>query len=374
MSSSSLSGPSLSAPGKRVTRIVVQLLGFAIGIGLLAWCASVAFHEKNREQLSRLTDARWQDVSLLVCLSLASLVVNGSSFWIVIRPVRRLSWLSVQAVNALATALASLPFKLSIVCRFAVHNRRDGVPLLTITTWMASVLVVMLATLGPIVLAGMWRGTTDAMWWGTSAGGVVLSVVLVVALARLFSREVIWSSVGRWLGEKKYAQFAPGMTADDPHAQTRGQETSGRWQGSIRRRAVKAGLAARAREGFQMLSSPTAVGGGALLRCVDLGIQAGRFLVAANIVQQDITVDQAVLAASAYFLVGVLSPAGSLGFREAAVFGLLKGEAFSIVVLTVTAAETLVVLACATAGGLWLKLGQRQKRGDAGGSASPSLR
>lgn len=326
----------LSRFSRRLTRIVVQLVGFAVGVGLLAWCATVALQDKNREQLGRLSEARWQDVSLLAVLSLASLAANGSSFWIVIRPVRRVPWLSVQAVNALATALASLPFKLSIVCRFAVHNRRDGVPLLTITTWMGNVLAIMLATLGPILLAGIWRGTTDAVWWGTSAGGVLASVVLVVALARLFSRKPIWVRIERWIA---------------------GDDGAGR--GVLGRKAVKAGVVARAQEGFAMLSSPMAVGGGALLRCLDLVIQACRFLVASRIVGQEISVDQAVLAASAYFLVGVLSPAGALGFREAAVFGLLKGEAFSIVVLTVTAAEMVVVLACATAAAAWLRLGRR---------------
>jgi len=332
--------------GKRMARIGVQLIGFAVGIGLFAWCASVALSDANRDQLGKLRDARWQDVVLLAGLSLASLLVNGSSFWIIIRPVRRLSWLNVQAVNAMATALANLPFKLSIVCRFAVHNRRDGVPLLTMTTWMGNVLVVMLATLGPILLAGMWRGTTDAVWWGASAGGVLVSVLLIVTLATVFSRDVIWRRIERWIAGE-----------------------NGAGHGAIGRLAVKAGVVARAREGFLMLSSPTAVGGGAMLRCMDLAIQASRFLVAAKIVGQEITVDQAVLAASAYFLVGVLSPAGSLGFREAAVFGLLKGEAFSIVVLTVTAAETIVVLTCAAAAGVWLRVGPHARLASRAGTA-----
>src|SRR5689334_8888564 len=60
----------------RALRIAIQLLGFCIGIALLAWCASVAFSEKNRAQQARIADAAWTDVALLVLLSLTTLALN----------------------------------------------------------------------------------------------------------------------------------------------------------------------------------------------------------------------------------------------------------------------------------------------------------
>jgi hypothetical protein len=106
-------------------------------------------------------------------LSLGTLACNATTFWIVIRPVRRLGWPWVFSVNAVATALAYLPFKLSVIARYVLHRRHDQLAVLTITTWFANVALVMAAVLGPVVSASIWRGTIDATWVATALGGAV---------------------------------------------------------------------------------------------------------------------------------------------------------------------------------------------------------
>lgn len=95
-----------------------------------------------------------------------------------------------------------------------------------------------------------------------------------------------------------------------------------------------------------MLASPRAVALAAALRLLDVAVQAARFAVAAWIVGQPLPWDQAVLAGSAYFVVGSLSPSGQLGVREgatawlaAAVLPGIDFDGFAVVVLMVTAAE-----------------------------------
>lgn len=308
-------------------RACVQLLGFAIGIALLTWCASVAFSEKNRAQQQKLADAPWTDVALLILLSLASLLVNSTAFWSMLRPVRRISFGRVATVNTIATTLGYLPFKLSLLFRAAAHNRQDGVPLLTIGAWIGNVGVVMLATIGPAIGASMWRGKVDAWWWVTALGGTIFLCTAIVFVARLFSHQRVWGGL-----ESRVLGNAAGSDPDQAPG----------WKRALRRSE----LLPRVHEGIRMLAQPLAVFGGAAVRATDIGIQSTRFIIAARIVGLELPLDQAIEAASAYFVIGALSPAGTLGFREG-VFTMLRSESFAVVVLTVSAVEMVVTLVCA---------------------------
>jgi hypothetical protein len=319
--------------GGKWARVVVQLVGFCLGIGLLTWCAGIAFSADNRAQLAKLRDAHWSDVLLLVALSLTTLVLNSAAFWSMIRPVRRVPWRSVLGVNCVATALAYLPFKLSLVFRAAAHNRRDGVPLLTIGTWLGNVGAMMLAVIGPALLASVWRPEVDALWWAVAAGGTLAACAGILITARLFSHEKLWT---------RFERLLAGDAAIEP-AQA--------WRRLVRRSQVLP----RAHEGIRMLAHPSAVIGGAAIRAADIAAQSARFLVAAHIIGVDLPPEQAVAAAAAYFIIGAVAPTGSLGFREAGVFALLDPTAFAIVVLTVTAVEMVVNLACAVPAALLLR-------------------
>jgi hypothetical protein len=317
-----------------VARTAIQLVGFAVGVGLLTWCASVAFSEKNRAQQARLMDASWTDVALLVLLSLVSLALNTSAFWSVIRPVRALPFSRVLSVNVIATTLAYLPFKLSLVFRAAAHNRRDRVPILTIGAWIGNVGFVMLAVIVPVFAACAWRPRIDALWWSVAGGGALVCCLTLILVARIFAHEERWQALER-------------LVLGRPDAPAR-------WRRLLRR----SGLFPRAHEGVRMLAHPSAVFAGAAARAADIGVQAARFVIAARIVGVDLPLQHAVAAAGGYFIIGVLSPTGMLGFREG-VFTLLRSESFAVVVLTVSAVEMVVNLACAIPTALRMRFARR---------------
>lgn len=338
-----MSGPAHGAPPsaaehalagdpRRAPRRWVQVAGFSVGILLLAWCVRVALSEQNRAQISRLLDARPLDLAALVGLTLLSLLLNAGAFWTMIRTARPVPARSVLAVHAVASALAYLPLKLSLVFRAAAHHRRDAVPILTIGAWMGNVGCVMLAVIGPAVLATSLRPQVDARWLAIAGAGCAGACACIIIAARLASRAGLW----RWLRTR--ATPAPGA----PEA---------RWQRLLRHTH----LIDRAHEGVGMLARPSGVLLGALLRGADIAAQSARFLVAARIVGAELSTSQAVGAAATYFIIGAIAPTGSLGFREAGVFALLRSEGFAVVVLAVTAVEMVVQVACAVPAGLYLR-------------------
>ena len=112
------------ATSKRsLVRTLVQVIGFVVSLGALGWAVSVAFQEENRAQLENLRDASAGQVMMLVGLSFASVAINGMIFWVVIRPVHRIRVTDVISTNAIATFLAYLPFKMSIVARRSEERR-----------------------------------------------------------------------------------------------------------------------------------------------------------------------------------------------------------------------------------------------------------
>ncbi len=328
--------PALAPPGgarRRVAaRMAVQLVGFIVGLGLLGWCASVALSARNREQLHRLGEAAWWEVLGLALLSAASIVVTGAMFRTALLPVRRLRMIDVQAVNAVASVLTYLPFKLSALFRVLIHNRRDGVPALTIGASFGAFGAVAAGTVLPAVAATLWRERVDALWWITALGGPVLLMAAMVMAARFLSRGRVWA----WL-EGLAKGTRPG------------------------RLVVRGAMLERAHEGLRMVASPGAVALGSALRVLDMAILACRFLLAAHAAGQVLPTDQAVLAASVYLMIGALAPMGQLGVREAGtagVFAALHSEGFVVIVLTVSAVETVTALAMAMAGAAWLKVGR----------------
>ncbi|MCP3902566.1 MAG: hypothetical protein GY715_02935, partial [Planctomycetes bacterium] len=70
-------------------RVAIQLVGFVIGVGLLVWCVKTAL-ASGGDAWHRIGDASpWLVAGLAGC-SIVSLVVNGTSFWLVARPIRAL--------------------------------------------------------------------------------------------------------------------------------------------------------------------------------------------------------------------------------------------------------------------------------------------
>lgn len=309
--------------------MAVQVLGGVVSLALLAWCVHTAWKGGSLERLRGLSAA---DAWTLAGLSLLSLTLNGTLFWVTLRPLKRLPWADVLAVNAVATFLAYFPFKLSIVWRVLVHTRRDGVPVLTIGAWLMSNAAVVLAVLLPPALAGLWRQRVDALYVATSLGGIL---VLLAAL----------HGAATWLGGERGLQRLRRLLGE------RG------WRG----RLAASERFARVHNGLGMLGHAPTLAAAAGLRLADLLVQAVRFVVAAKAIGEVLPAHDAVLIAGAYFLIGVVSPSGAVGAREGGATGLarvLPGvnyAAFAGIALAVSAAEVVVVVACVALALVWLR-------------------
>ncbi|MEZ6319146.1 MAG: lysylphosphatidylglycerol synthase domain-containing protein [Phycisphaerales bacterium] len=327
--------------GRRRIGAIVQVVGFAGALVLLAWCVSKALSPENREQLSKLSDASAGQVIGLLGLSVATVTINGLIFWIVVRPVKRIPVADVIGANALATFLSYLPFKLSVVARFVVHNRRDGVPVLTIGAWLAACGVMFVATLGPVLAVSLWRRGIDAWWWSGSVVGVVACAGAVLVVARAFR------------GDEGLARL---HRVTDP------------MKIGLVNRALRTERFGQLHDGFGMLSCPWAVFGAAGLRVLDVSVVSARFLIAAAVLGVDLSWQDAGLMGATFFIIGVLSPVGSLGTREGGTLALASavgiaaahaegdaGGVLAVVILFVSGTESVVLIAGAGFAVAWLR-------------------
>lgn len=333
--------------------IVVQLAGFAGGIALLAWCVREALRPENRDKLDRLADASPAQITGLLALSLASLAVNGLSFRSFLFPVQRLRVADILAVNSLCTWLNYLPFKLGAITRVLIHNRRDGVPVFTIGAWFLGLVLVMLAVCGPLIGVSLLRPRVDALWIALSLAGVLVAAAVLHMLARAASGDH-----GRARATSFLSTLTLGLSAR-PFAQT----------------PVRHAIA-----GADMLASRRSFVATILWRVADLSLQAARFMLAAQVIGHALSADRALLAALAFFLIGVFSPAGMLGTREGGTAWLLPlvasvGEDtswFAAAVLVVGASELIANTACAALGLMYLRPDRLLRAAKPGDTRPPS--
>lgn len=332
--SASSSPPPVASSPRRARRIALQLLGFAIGLALLAWCASQAASTKNREQLDHLLDAPSWILAAVVGLSFLTVTLNGLIFWLLLAPARRIPPLDAVAVNSIATFLNYLPFKLSVASRFVFHNRRNAVPMLTIAAWMAAVGIATMAVLVPAALVTILRARIDLAWAALSLAAILASVSTLCALARLFA------------GDKGLARL---------HA------LADRIPIALAARLVRSHPFRHLHAGFAMLSSPRFLAIASLLRCADIAVQATRFVLVSRAVDAPIAWDQALVLSIVYFLLGVLSPAGALGTPQGGTTAIGQGlnlpaaSTLSVITLAIGAVEALVNLVFASLSVLYLR-------------------
>ncbi len=329
---------------RSLIRVLVQVIGFLVSLGALGWAVSVALKEENRAQLENLQNASVGQVMALVGLSFASVAINGLIFWAVIRPVHSIRATDVISTNAIATFLAYLPFKVSLIARVAIHSKRDGVAVLTIGAWFAAVGVLMLAVLGPMALMSFLLKEVNVLWWAGVVGSVAVGVGVLIVLARVFYGDRGVRRIGS-------VGFLKGLTERKSFA--------------------------KLHAGFDMVACPSSSVVAGVLRMVDVLAFAGRFLVAAAVLGLPISGSDALLLGSVYFMIGVLSPFGMLGTREAgtigaaALFGVSSaaigdggGGPIAAAVVFVTAVEAVVNLGCAGFGVAWLRISPKGKRGE----------
>jgi hypothetical protein len=324
----------LQNTGRRPLMLALQLVGFLIGLALLAWCGKIAFSGENREAMSNLGEAPPNLMITLVLLSVLGVILDGLTIWLVLRPVRRIQLSGMLATNALATFLSLLPFKLSVMTRVAIHRKRDGVPLAIIGPWFAAVGAVMLAAIAPILLLAAWRPEIDLLWIAM----LVVSLLLVT---------VMLSVAARTLGGQRGLRLIQAFAERQPIR--------------LIERITKSETFILLDEGLAMLAdfknTLAAVG----LRVLYIASMAARLFVASRIVGNPLPTDQSLFGSVAYFFIGIVSPVGALGAREGGTakflewFGEIDFEQLAVIMLVVTGSEILANTALAAIGIAWLR-------------------
>lgn len=294
-------------------RVAAQIVGFAVAVVLLVWCARLAFADTTFDELRALLRAGRAELAFLALLTLASVVANGLGFWVTLRPLRTLPAHDVVAVNAIASFLSYLPFKISALVRVLIHRRRDHVPFRDIIPWLAAYSALSLATLLPLAALAVARPRIDALW---------LALALVI------------------VGACNGAAIVLGRLSESNR-----------------------GLAALSLGSWRIVRRPSPVIGCALAKSADVVVIAARFTVAASFLSIALPLDQAVFFALVFFLLSVLSPVGSLGVREGGVVLLgvavlddAQRDTLARLVLTVSASEALTLLVLAPLGAWVIRL------------------
>ena len=316
---------------------IIQIIGFAGGLAALVWAVRVATSPQNREQLAKLSDATAGELILLMSLAATSVAVNGFIFWVVLNPVHKIRLTDVISINAIATLLAYLPFKLSVVSRFVIHNRRDKVPVVTIGAWILAEGILMAAVFGPIALVSLWQQEINTIWVITSLIGIYVCTIVGSWIARQLAGDIGIERLSK-LGIKDAIIARPSFM--------------------------------RLHSGFDMLGNARSTFLTNTFRIIDILAFALRFYIAARVLELPISAPDSLLLGATYFMIGAASPFGMLGTREAGTIAMasmvgissaaLSEDATGTVpiaatVLFVTAIEALVNLTCAGFGLAWLR-------------------
>jgi Lysylphosphatidylglycerol synthase TM region len=331
----------LSAKRRPLWLTLIQIIGFAGGIFALGWAVRVAMREENREQLARLTEATPGEIMVLLSLAVISVGFNGIIFWVMINPIHRIRTTDVIATNAIATFLAYLPFKLSVVTRFVVHNRRDKVPVLTIGAWIICEAVLMMAVYIPIGLVSWWQKELNTIWW--------ISVLVSIPVCTVIGSYISGSLSGE-TGLNRIEKIGFGKQ---------------RWSDFIRTSSF-----VRIHSGVTMLANTKGALTVVAFRMLDVAAFAMRFYFAARVLDLPISLQDSILLGATYFMIGAASPFGMLGTREAGTIAIASMVGISSAAITedqsgtvpiaatvlfVTAVEAVVNLGCAGFGIAWLR-------------------
>lgn len=306
-------------PALSAARIVTQVIGFAIGAALLAWCIVKAIGSAD---LDRLRQADLRLVSAMIVVSALSMLCAGTAFWLALRPARRIPWGVHQAVNAMATLVNYAPVRLGVPSRFVYHMGVDGLGAWLVAGWVATVGACTLSA-----LAGMTFGALVGVGAIELLGlGVAISIIAGLGCAAA-TTEVCVRLVG-------LVRHVP--------------------------------LVARKLGGAEsMLASRASLRLVAATRFVDFSLCAARAWCAGRILDLPLDTQQILLVALAGYIVNY-NPLGRFGFREATMAfvasrlagetGLDVGAAFAQLALVESAGEALASIPLGTVGGSWCGL------------------
>lgn len=255
-------------------RMAVQIVGFALGCVLVAWCVQRAA-AAGGGGLAKLRTADPALVATLVGATLVSIICSGYTFLAMARPLRRFSAIEMQAVNLMASLFNYAPVRLGLVLRCAFHWRVERMSATDLGAWIAGVAIVTLGGLGSALAAGLLQiplgrsqPALDWMWFAIYGACLVAGSALTL-----------------WIGRN-----------------------------ALLKRFLKRFL----KGGERVLSSPRALAESLAFRTVDLAMWSLRMWAAARIVGVEIGPAQAALLAAVAIL-GAGNPLGRIGWREALV-------------------------------------------------------
>ena len=240
------------------TKILMQLAGFGVGLALLAWIIYSAIGEGDWGRIARADP--WL-IAAMLGFTLVSAFLNGTTFWITIRPVQRIRFWSLQRLNVVANMLNYAPVRLGAIARVLYHLRVDGLGFLQIGAWFGFIGYTLALGVASCVLATIVHARVDWIWAGLVAVQLLLGAMAI---------------------------------------------------------RVAAGLPLVARHGRgidRMVNDPWSLWGAIVLRVTDLGAFTGRMAVAVAILDISLAPGQIVVLALVA-LAAQLIPFGRVGFRE----------------------------------------------------------
>jgi hypothetical protein len=155
-------------------KVVVQLVFWLIGVGLLIWIIIRAIETGDWGKIAA-ADPLW--IAVLLGGTVVSLAVNGASFWITVQSVRRVSFIDVQMVNAVSHMLNYAPVRLGGIARIAFHYRVDRLSLLQLAAWFSVVGYVLGLTVASCLVATLIHDSFDWIWVLLVLGQIVAGII-----------------------------------------------------------------------------------------------------------------------------------------------------------------------------------------------------
>ncbi len=169
---------SLLSPGK----LFLQLTIFVVGVALLAWITVRAVKEGHWD---RIAHANPMLVAALLGCTAVSAALNGWSFWITVRPVRRIPAWDMQRINVVANMLNYAPVRLGAIARVYYHVRVDGLTVLGIAAWFSLIAYVLGLGIGACLIATLVRSQVDWIWGLLVVGQMLAGIVAIRVFAGL---------------------------------------------------------------------------------------------------------------------------------------------------------------------------------------------
>ena len=250
----------LREPLFRPLKFAVQLVGFAGGAALIAWCAWIAF---TKADWSVLETADRGLVTLIAACSLVSMLCNGAIFWLAGRPLAPMGAAEMQGVNACASVLNYAPVRLGAIVRIAYAVRISGMKVGAMAAWFTFI----------------GAGVAGIAILGAASAWIVPGGLLPTILAWIVSASIAMAAL-RWLAHRVS------------------------WH---RVRSLRA-----------TIDDPASLWGTGAFRMLDQVAWTGRMWAAASLIGLALGPTQAILLATVAILVS-LNPLGRFGYREAAV-------------------------------------------------------